>query len=519
MSEVGAGLSFWVTVAFTLNYSLGSGFLSLPWAFSKTGTVLGVLVLVVFGLYSMMGTFNLLETIDRGRKVMKFTNSTSSLTKAHNNKNYISIGETQLTPLSSHAASSAPASVVVSSAATNGGRIADRSSRDSLDTSMEVTFSPDPEATFADPHDFCINQGVRKLEINELCEIFLGKRGKLLFTLLIVVYMTGSLWSYGTVFANAFKTTLQLGTNSYYFFLAVFSAVVVPASLLEFSEQVTVQVVLSIFRVVMVLAMVITTMMAASSGSNDFHLDESAPSPSVLERVEWQNLYMLTPIAAYSYIFHHSVPSLEYPVADKLSCVRLFATAVSIAMLLYILVGAAVSAYFGDYTQTSSNLNWSVYAGHNGSSPAGRVVAFFVVLFPALDVASAFPLNAYTLGNTVMTTVFAEEIKSHSHTASHLRQKLLFCRGAAAVLPLLGAAIEHDLSVVTRYTGLAAFLLAFVFPPVLAYYSRLRMQELNIEDKSIHSTILTSTPFQALLLISGIISFFVAGIASVVSDE
>jgi hypothetical protein len=34
------GFSFIVGVAFSLNYIMGTGFLTLPWAFSKTGYVL-----------------------------------------------------------------------------------------------------------------------------------------------------------------------------------------------------------------------------------------------------------------------------------------------------------------------------------------------------------------------------------------------------------------------------------------------------------------------------------------------
>ena len=40
------GFSFWVAVAFTVNYIMGTGFLTLPWAFSEAGIGLGFLVLL-----------------------------------------------------------------------------------------------------------------------------------------------------------------------------------------------------------------------------------------------------------------------------------------------------------------------------------------------------------------------------------------------------------------------------------------------------------------------------------------
>lgn len=38
------------------------------------------------------------------------------------------------------------------------------------------------------------------------------------------------------------------------------------------------------------------------------------------------------------------------------------------------------------------------------------LVSYFVVLFPALDVASAFPLNGITLGNNLMFAVYGDRM-------------------------------------------------------------------------------------------------------------
>eukprot|EP01039_Chlorochromonas_danica_P005395 gene5395-5933_t len=506
----GPGLSFWVTVAFTLNYSVGSGFLTLPWAFSQTGILIGILVLLLFGFYSMLATFFLLETIDRGRKVLELSNNHLT-SQAFDKKNYVSIGETPINPILADDTISAVEMISPS------GRTPPQHVLQHGGGGEEVV---DPEMTFADPDDFEINNHVRKLEINELCEIFLGPNGKLIFTLLIMIYVTGTLWAYGTVFANAFAAHLNIGSYSYYIYLFLFACMVIPASLLEFSEQVSVQVALSFFRVLMVFVMCLTTLFASSSDSNDFALTESQSSgESIWQKVDWYNIYTLLPVAAYAYIFHHSVPSLEYPVREKKSMINLFSTAIVISMVLYILVGAVVSAYFGDQTDQSSNLNWEKYHGPNGNLWLGRLIAFFVVIFPAFDVASAFPLNAYTLGNTLMTAFYGKAIESNDHAGGNLRIKLQLCRGLAAGLPLLGALIDHNLGHITDYTGLAAFVLAFIFPPLLAYASDRRLKELGINYTSIHSSFVTGIAFQALLLISGISSLLFVGVALIKSES
>jgi hypothetical protein len=209
---------------------------------------------------------------------------------------------------------------------------------------------------------------------------------------------------------------------------------------------------------------------------------------------------------------------LEHPVQDKRQLLRLFFTAVLLSMLLYILVGSIVSAYFGAASQQSSNLNWERYCG-----PGDGFLAFFVVIFPALDVASAFPLNAYTLGNTLMAAFFPhgqDQDNGYEHgQEGKRRSRLRLCRGLAASLPLLGALVDRNLGHITDYTGLVAFALAFIFPPLLAHYSQQKLQALGVSHRSLHSSALSGPGFQLLLLASGLASMLFVGVALIREDS
>ena len=57
--------TFGVTVAFTLNYIIGTGFLTLPWAFQQTGCLLGISILVVMTLFSMISACLIVENMAR----------------------------------------------------------------------------------------------------------------------------------------------------------------------------------------------------------------------------------------------------------------------------------------------------------------------------------------------------------------------------------------------------------------------------------------------------------------------
>lgn len=481
--------SFWVTVAFTLNYIVGSGFLTLPWGFRQTGVGLGVAVLVIFAFFSILATNFLLEVEDRGQQYEKFLLGSRNIemTGSISRNGYLAIEENN----SSH--SDTPLT-----------------EDDDEEENSSVEFS---EADGS--NKYAKLQGPfheRKLEITELCDIFLGPFGKHVYTAIVSIYMYGTLWAYATVFANSFAAHLNIGTYSYQFYLLVFGCIVGPVSLMEFSEQVFVQVSLSVFRVVMMFAMIATVLSAHFSGLHQFGEDHGSHWDEEIERVDFSSLHFLMPIAAYAYIFHHSVPSLAHPVADKSSLVKLFATALVLSMVFYVAVGAVVSLYFGVETLPSSNLNWVSYVGimkAGGEVPYyARVLAFFIVLFPAIDVASAYPLNAYTLGNNIMSAYYGREMYKHDK----IRWKLNLFRLIAAVPPIFAALFESRLEFITDYTGLTAFGLAFIIPPLLARYSSMKLHDIGLSPQTVHSNSLTAPFFQAVLGVSGIVLFFyVAG--------
>ena len=59
------GFSFMVAVAFSLNYIMGTGFLTLPWAFSQTGYALSVGILALIIIPSVVAVLMVLEAMAR----------------------------------------------------------------------------------------------------------------------------------------------------------------------------------------------------------------------------------------------------------------------------------------------------------------------------------------------------------------------------------------------------------------------------------------------------------------------
>ena len=163
-----------------------------------------------------------------------------------------------------------------------------------------------------------------------------------------------------------------------------------------------------------------------------------------------------------------------------------------------------------------------------------------MVLFPAVDVVSAYPLYAHSLGNTIMSFAIqhrhpiitgnspvsrrsnnivsssgknvvgddddydAEEYNNDSVSGiddddgtlppprypapSPSRIHAVCYRLLAALPPIAAAVVVRDLGVIIDYTGLAAFAIAFLFPALLAKYSEIRCLEQGVDSHTFHSS-------------------------------
>ena len=118
--------------------------------------------------------------------------------------------------------------------------------------------------------------------------------------------------------------------------------------------------------------------------------------------------------ALFSQLFQHSVPGLIRPLPElqKPKVKRVFATALFTTASLYLLLGAVSVCYFGSSTLSSINLNFTnfTYGVDMDNAPMWKILLVnslsnIVVLFPAADTISVFPLIANTLGNNLSTSI------------------------------------------------------------------------------------------------------------------
>lgn len=156
-------------MCFTVNYIMGTGFLTLPWAFYSAGIVLSLFTVAIVCLVSDISKGYVLETMARSDALFRAEcvkvneeDGSMSLIKEGNN------------------------TVSESSALLRGkNKSSSNSSKD--------------EVNNGGPHTV----RKRKFEVIEMCHIFLSGNGPKWYMLTIGLYMYGTLWAYTSVFAKA----------------------------------------------------------------------------------------------------------------------------------------------------------------------------------------------------------------------------------------------------------------------------------------------------------------------------
>ena len=104
-------------------------------------------------------------------------------------------------------------------------------------------------------------------------------------------------------------------------------------------------------------------------------------------------------------------------------------------------------------------------------SPAVRALSYYVVIFPSIDVTSAYPLVIHTIANNIYTTLFCRDTSRKSKTPKLDFLLLLVIKFISAVLPIAAALFVSNLIYVLKYAGLIGFFISF-FSPLLSSLAR-----------------------------------------------
>ncbi|KAL9658360.1 hypothetical protein ABK040_015680 [Willaertia magna] len=514
-----------VAYCFCVNYILGVGVLGVPYGFAKGGLLIGPLFLLVVTVFASFVTNWIIETICRSGPFFKEL-ELEKLKKEEERKTLLD-----------HQNDSPKTEDDIDNNSINNNEPLQGEENRIQETTQEDELI----------HSFNNNnKGIdlfqyptKRYEINELCRLFLGIPGKIIYEVALCLYLYGGLWSYAAVFAESMASHVPLPISGWFtcnvytdtsvtcdilykIYIGIYAIIVIPLTCLNLTEQKPLQIFLTIFRYVALALMIVTIFVSIFVDpysrypeNPHFAMERHPPYVSPTSLALPSGFYILLPICIYSQILHHSVPGLCEPVKNKKHLPGIFTSTFITTLLFYCLLGIVLAVYYGDNIQATCSLNFSFY---RGGKPFGisapwwaDIIIYLIILFPAIDVLSAFPLNGITLGNNMHAAFF-----SGTKWMENRKIQVAF-RILAAVPPIIGGCFVKNLDSILKYVGILGFLITFVFPPLLHLVSAYKARKKYGTDKTPFTyPFISSTATSVICILFGIAAILYCIIANIV---
>mmetsp|Transcript_16118 Transcript_16118/g.33213 ORF Transcript_16118/g.33213 Transcript_16118/m.33213 type:complete len:386 (+) Transcript_16118:375-1532(+) len=357
---------------------------------------------------------------------------------------------------------------------------------------------------------------LKQVEMGGMAETLLGKGGRLFFYLILLVYLYGDLAIYAvTVPQSVLETLTPNGIPftddftlppyvCYWCYLIIFSVIVLPFCLSNFSNSKYLQFFTIICRNLAFVLMILIALVTIFS--------KSGADPANVPISNLSGIPTLWGTIIYCFMCHHSIPGLISPLQKKRKVNLLMFLVYCGILVFYLLLSSTALFAYGD-----SNLSddcKSVYPcqidslyTYNFLNSSRVVISYYLGLFPVFTLTSNYPLIAITLRNNMMKIfTFGENAP---WAQGNNRRQYLFAL-IASLPSLLLAAVFTQVDVLVSLTGsYAGLFIEFVIPVTLVYFARKEMKEKYPGEPNPYKS-----PFQNIAWLIGIL--IVAGLSLIV---
>ena len=507
-----------VAFLFTVNYILGVGCLGMPKAFYTGGILLGVILTVSCSLLSYVTTCWVAHAghrVVQGRQLMKGNPFRSP--KQLRKKQTCTVSGTR-----EEATSIVEGGPVLSLYRSISGTLV----VNNKDKNREDTQSASSPSRRRKREEFstALPDSNEDLEVVDIVEDLLGSNTKVIYQCsLCALTMTG-LVAYTQVFVHSFMSQSWANVPQW-LLTAAFGGIVVPLSCLDLDEQVQTQIVMSVLRFASLAIMLVGMLVAIVHGSSIRHTTSTLDHGSEgLPLLDMRGFVLMFSTAVFSQLFQHSVPGLIRPLAEekRRAVPAIFFSALMTTALIYCFISIVSCYHLGNDIQQSINLNFVGFTwGVNEDSmwlSLALGLSLIVVLFPALDTISIFPLIAITLGNNMrsispglMKPIARQLLGSDSENTEedrhHKKVISVLWRLVASVSPLILSLVVNDLSLSLQVGGICGIIVAFIIPSLL----QLEACERLLRTPPIYH----SSPYQTHVTSIQVMPFFVLAFSAV----
>eukprot|EP00118_Oscarella_pearsei_P021951 m.250263 g.250263 ORF g.250263 m.250263 type:complete len:487 (+) comp40314_c1_seq3:60-1520(+) len=325
----------------------------------------------------------------------------------------------------------------------------------------------------------------RKFEVGEMCRMFIHPWVGHIYDISLLFSTCLCLWAYGALAASSWSSEIAFSGstfrqcdggdflhklrpdgacwNAYSVCILIFGAIVVPLSCLDLQSQVAFQIIMGCFRILLMVSM------------SAYSLAETVQRNATISTLDSQRHIWLhfdfrqwfsgvIPVVSAALTVHPMIPTFCQSVRNKKQLRSIFVAALSMAAILYTLVGITVALFFASEVNETCTLNW-IETMKPGNNFLLRVYSYLVVLLPSIDLCSGYPLIV-----NVMVNVFYSLCRKVSGV--DLVLSLVIGRFCVATLPLIGAVFISNLEAVLGVAGLVGYFGIFTVPGLLHFFSK-----------------------------------------------
>lgn len=404
MEEEGYGIG--PGFVFAINIVIGAGFLSLPFAFQETGVLLSLVYLIIGSSLCNYFSLMILEILHKVRFLKKWQEEGTYLHLGP--RDFISVQKLQV-------------------------------------KNPEISEERVP-----------LDEG--KIDVSKAMSIIFGRKFGIFYLLMMTISFEGALIAYGSIFASSFSSNIPLGNldtcdiytsgfNSscmghYWFFIILYSGLVTFLTIRGLKEQKSFQVIMCCMRFI-IMSLVIFCSLALIIEDTPVAHGEAKPSAHETKLYDFKKSDIAIPIILFALNYQLQIPNIAELIANKEKNMWRIVTIVTITSLIWYSALGLVVPYAITDVEAQCTLNFRSYSGgYENSRPWwAQLISYVIMLFPALDVMSSFPLISIALADNWITMVYGEGVIP--------RRKHLITRVAVCIFPLIIAFFFYDIVKIT----------------------------------------------------------------------
>ncbi|XP_048761288.2 transmembrane protein 104-like isoform X2 [Ostrea edulis] len=456
LTEAGSSYSKAVGFVYLFNLIVGTGALTMPLAFQNAGWLLSLIVIVLLAGFSYMTVTFVLETMATANATL-FLRKKADIVSRRKESVRSNIGD----------------SIDVGS--------------DSATVQDEQTpLLKSEERDYRDDM-FDIKE---RVELGKMAELYFNKIGVILFYLCMVLYLYGDLAIYAVAVPkslrdvictfkrngseNASCASLTLVNSDpcwesssldrvsvYRMMVAVFAVTLGPFTFFNIQKTKYLQLFTTVTRWLAFMIMIVLTIIRLTNKQGQGH-------PAVADFGGIPNLFG---VCVYSFMCHHSLPSLVTPIKNKSNLFIMVFIDFILILSFYSLVSFAGAFAFHQpkdiYTLSFLPDACDTKAPITNSA----VLQYYLALFPVFTLSTSFPIISITLRNNLKTMFYREH-----RPFSWFIDRIIFPL-AAIFLPFVIALATDEVEFLVGITGsYAGAAIQYVIPSALVLVSRRAVQ-------------------------------------------